>query len=409
MRKGREESMSKRKRIVRGILIGVAAVVGAGAIAVLAFVIVHWRQPLGPSLGWETDTPTMSPTTPLPGETDTPTGVPPTPTEEPPTSTPTPEPLCGGPPVMLVLGIGADSRSNTYLYGLADVVWIARIDFVEPSVSVIKLPRELAVDIPGLEARGITEGLLNQAYLWGQPGMGYYDGPGEGPGLLARTLELNFGLRVDQYLAVNMVTFERIIDAVGGIYVYVPYTVDARGRPTLPATPVWGYFAAGSNWFNGKAALRYARLRKFDSDTMRTYRQSQVICALQERLLSTEVIDKIPALIDAFKGSVRTDLSLEQISQLSCLALQMPRRNVTFSVLPSSLYTKGYLTEESMVLNAYFPDSEAVADLLQRFVAGEWPERKPAVVGTPAPGEPTLSGEPTEEFIIERGDIFSCP
>jgi hypothetical protein len=78
---------------------------------------------------------------------------------------------------MLVLAAGADS--NDYLYGLSDVIRIARLDFVEPSITVVSLPRDLWVEIPGIEQPyGYTHGKLNQAYFFGGPGMGYYDGAG---------------------------------------------------------------------------------------------------------------------------------------------------------------------------------------------------------------------------------------
>ena len=73
---------------------------------------------------------------------------------------------------------------------------VIRVDFVEPRVQVMTFPRDLYVEIPEIEDHyGITHGKLNQAYLYGNPGYGYYDGPGRGPGLSvpdfsSRTLEV---------------------------------------------------------------------------------------------------------------------------------------------------------------------------------------------------------------------------
>ena len=101
------------------------------------------------------------------------------------------EPVCGGPELMTILLIGSDYRGDGYLYGLADAIRIVRIDFTVPSVTVLDFPRDLWVEIPGIaDHYGLTHGKLNQAYFYGSEGMGYYDGPGEGPGLLARTLDL---------------------------------------------------------------------------------------------------------------------------------------------------------------------------------------------------------------------------
>src|SRR4030042_2907954 len=135
--------------------------------------------------------------------------------------------LCGGPSEMTILVVGSDERENDYLYGLADSIRIIRIDFTIPKVMILDIPRDLWVDIPDIaDHYGITQGKLNQAYFFGNPGMGYYDGPGEGPGLLARTLDLNYGLHVDHYLAVDRKTFVDFINAVGGIDMQLNSLID---------------------------------------------------------------------------------------------------------------------------------------------------------------------------------------
>ena len=132
---------------------------------------------------------------------------------------------------MNILAVGSDARGDHYLYGLADVIRLVRVDFVNARVSILEVPRDLWVQIPEIaDHYDISQGKLNQSYLYGNKGLGYYDGPGEGPGLLARTLNLNFGAQPDHYLAVNMHTFESIVDAIGGIDVYLPYEISVKSK-----------------------------------------------------------------------------------------------------------------------------------------------------------------------------------
>jgi LCP family protein required for cell wall assembly len=286
-----------------------------------------------------------------------------------PPATATPKPLCGGPATMLVLAIGADSRDDNYLYGLADVIRVVRVDFVTPRVTVLSMPRDMWVEIPGIEDNyGITHGKLNQSYLYGNPGMGYYDGPGAGPGLLARTLDTNFGLRVDHYGAVNMRTFEKIVDAVGGIDVYLPEAVD--GRPVDDKTEDMGYFPAGQHHFNGEQALRFSRIRKQDNAFVRDDRQTMVLCALRAKVLSPQVVTDLPQIIAAFAGSILTDLSPAQLSQLVCLAPQLDSRNLIFAGMPEEYLQPGRNPEGSFVLNY---DAATVKTLVEEFVGGRWP------------------------------------
>ncbi|HSR48190.1 MAG TPA: LCP family protein [Anaerolineales bacterium] len=270
---------------------------------------------------------------------------------------------------MLVLGVGADNRDEGYLYGLADAIRVARVDFTVPSISVLSLPRDLWVEIPGIaDHYGITHGKLNQAYFYGNPGMGYYDGPGAGPGLLARTLDLNFGLRLDHYGAINMVTFVRLVDAVGGIDIYLDAPVD--GRPVDDKTEDMGYFAAGHHHMDGATALRFSRIRKVDTVFARDDRQSQVLCALKDELLSPASIIRIPELVAAFRDSVLTDLSPAQIAQLACLAPQIRPENLRLTSVPRELLAQSRNADGSFIWDV---DNQEIRDLIAAFVAGEWP------------------------------------
>lgn len=354
--------MIPKPRIWRFVLrTGVAAF----ALATPALLLVgcaSLSKPLGPGL--ELPTETAGPAVPTRTAVEVVGTISPVPSVE-----PSPEPLCGGPPTMLVLGIGADNRDEGYLYGLADAIRVARVDFTVPSISVLSLPRDLWVEIPGIaDHYGITHGKLNQAYFYGNPGMGYYDGPGAGPGLLARTLDLNFGLRLDHYGAINMVTFVRLVDAVGGIDIYLDAPVD--GRPVDDKTEDMGYFAAGHHHMDGATALRFSRIRKVDTVFARDDRQSQVLCALKDELLSPASIIRIPELVAAFRDSVLTDLSPAQIAQLACLAPQIRPENLRLTSVPRELLAQSRNADGSFIWDV---DNQEIRDLIAAFVAGEWP------------------------------------
>ncbi len=343
----------------------------------------RWSDPLGPGLQLSTAPPVVAATidslmatepAPIltPGGAQAVQSIPElSRTEFVPTSTP--EPLCGGPALMVALGIGADSDFE-YTYGLADVIRIARVDFVNARVSVLAIPRDLWVEIPDIsQYYGITHGKLNQAYFYGGPGMGYYDGPGEGPGLLARTLDLNFGLRVDHYGAVNMKTFEKIVDAVGGIDIYLPTDVD--GRPIDDQTEDMGYFFAGQQHFTGDEALRFSRIRKKYNDFTRMDNQNMVLCSLKDKLLSPAVLPKIPQIIGAFQGAIQTDLSLEQITQLACLLPNITRENLVFASLPQEMLTPTRIYSEAQKTETFVldVDNADLRDVIQKFLEGTWP------------------------------------
>lgn len=371
----------------KGKLLLIIAAVLVGIIAILAVIFVpriqqRWTEPLGPGLGLPTRTPTQF-TVVQAVATDTPSANPgelaeldaglPTPVVQAIDTvvpTPTKAPLCGGPPVMTVLALGVDGDDD-YLYGLSDVIRVVRVDFVTPKVIALDIPRDLWVEIPEIvEEHGITHGKLNQAYFYGTPGMGYYNGPGAGAGLLARTLDLNFDLQVDHYGAVNMLTFVRLVDAVGGIDIYLPTDMD--GTPVDDKTEDMGYFYAGQQHFTGDEALRFSRIRKRYNVFTRTSNQNMVLCALKEKITSPSVVPKIPQIIAAFQDSILTDLSPEQLAQLACLVPQLDSESLVFTGISEDLLSPGrvfspQLKAETFVWEA---DYDVIREIIEQFNAG---------------------------------------
>jgi LCP family protein required for cell wall assembly len=372
--------MTFKKKTLLGIIL--LLLIAASGLA-----LKFYRQPLGPAL----DLPTL--TQPEPALTAVSTESIPLSTvteamEVAPTQTVAPQPLCGGPAVMNILAIGSDSRGQHYLYGLADVIRLVRVDFVNARVTILVVPRDLWVQIPEIEDHyDITQGKLNQAYLYGNKGLGYYDGPGEGPGLLARTLDLNLGARPDHYLAVNMRTFEAIVDAVGGLDIYLPYEISVKSK----ANPKGFGIPPGQHHIDGETALWIARIRQY-STFNRAENQNIVMCALRKKLLSPEVVPAIPELIRSFQRYVQTDLSPEQISQLSCLATQMKGTNVVFASFPIELFkaTKTFDPQLGTTTTTAGADFNILRDYITRFQQGTWPDPTLIINTTPSPADTDL-------------------
>ena len=318
----------------------------------------------------------------LPTSPYTPIGLPATWTPTPasivlnrfPLSTPAGPPLCGGPRVMNILAIGSDTRGTSYTYGLADVTRVVRVDFVTPRVTVLDFPRDLWVEIPDIADNlgGQDHEKLNQAYLYGNPGDGfkYWDDPSAGPGLLALTLDLNFGVKVDHYLAVNMKTFVKMVDAVGGIDVTLKKPVDGSDDRL---------FQAGDHHLDGAHALALARNR-VDGVFSRGENQNLVLCALQKKLTSPAVVTQIPDLIKSFQGSVQTDLSPKQMVQLACLAAQLPHQNIAMYSFPEELFTGTRIYDPVFKKNVFIWDTDflVLRNYVAQFQSGSWPASEDA-------------------------------
>lgn len=267
---------------------------------------------------------------------------------------------------MNVLVVGADTRGDNYTYGLADAIRVVRVDFITPKVTVLEFPRDLWVEIPHIEDNldGQDHEKLNQAFLYGQPGFKYWDDPSEGSGLLALTLNKNFGVQIDHYITVNMRTFVNIVNAVGGIDVNIPDKETSR-TADLPV---------GENHLSGAEALKLVRNRE-GGTFERADNQSLVICALRKKLTSPSVVTQIPELIESFQDNVRTDFTPEQLSQLACLGTQMPPQNIQLVSFPSEHFkqTRTFDPVFDKRISILDADFDILREYVAQFQAGTWP------------------------------------
>lgn len=372
--------MAFKKKIALAIILFVFVILG-----MLAF--RFYRQPLGPALELPTSTKPFPTLRTFPVEQ---VALDSTATKTQPATAQTaaPQPLCSGPAVMNILAVGSEARGDHYLYGLADIIRLVRVDFVNARVTILEVPRDLWVEIPKISDHyGITQGKLNQAYLYGNKGLGYYDDPGEGPGLLARTLNLNFGARPDHYLAVNMRTFESVVDAIGGLDIYLPYEISVRSKDN----PKGFAIPEGQHHIDGETALWIARIRQYHTFG-RAENQNIVMCALRRKLLSPEVIPAIPELVRSFRSYIQTDFSPEQINQLACLATQMSGTNVVFASFPMETFqgAKMYDPQLKATTSVLDADFDVLRDYIDRFQQGTWPDPDLVIQNTPSPAATDL-------------------
>jgi LCP family protein required for cell wall assembly len=233
----------------------------------------------------------------------------------------------------------------------------------------------LWVHIPEIEENLKTDyQKLNTAYAYGQPGYG--------PSLLARTLDRNFGLKVDHYIVANMNVFADVVDALGGLDVTIPEGgIDGRTSTDRSARLV---FPEGPQHLNGEQALTLARMRNV-SVFERAGHQNTVMCALRKKIESPETIFRLPAVINSFMKHIQTDLTPEQISQLACLGTQMPRSNIMFTAFPTGLFepAQAYDPVLKQDVSIYKADFRTLRSYVSEFQAGTWPSSSPS--GTPEP------------------------
>ena len=227
-----------------------------------------------------------------------------------------------------LLLLGVDLQEGTEWASRTDTIMVFTLDPETGAVGLLSIPRDLHLEIPGYGWDRI-----NTANVYGY----LQDYPGGGPAMLESTIVANFGIPIDGYLMVNFQAFERIVDALGGIEVYVPESLhDTRYPNPRPEDP-YGYktvhFDPGWQSMDGQQALEYARSRMSTSDFDRAKRQQQILLAIRERALSPGGILRWPLLARAVMDGIKTDMGLGRLLGLAIRAMRIDTSNLRQVVL----------------------------------------------------------------------------
>ena len=208
-------------------------------------------------------------------------------------------PLMFSEDVYNILLIGNDSRYKDTL-GRSDSMIIVSINKKTEEIVMTSIMRDSYVYIPGY---GSTR--INAAYAFG------------GPDLLIETIETNFKIQIDNYVAVNFFSFMDAVDAVGGVEITVSdaevrvlnnYVKELNRLEGLPdSTDMLP--CGGTYHMNGKQALGYSRIRYVgNADYERTERQRRVLELMFNEMRSaslTEINDTLNVVLP----EVRTDIT----------------------------------------------------------------------------------------------------
>ena len=242
---------------------------------------------------------------------------------------------------ILLMGVdgSADSASRS------DSMILVSLDYKHMKIKLTSFLRDSWVEIPskGKKAK------LNAACTYG------------GPQLVIDTIEYNFGVDIDHYVMVDFEMFTNIIDSLGGIDVEVTQKEAKFINNTTRHTVDYGE----SVHLNGAEALVYCRIRKLDSDYMRTYRQRKVISALIGQAKSAG-IEKLISTMQSVFPMIKTDMSAMEITALAYKG--------GFSVLAFDIEQNRVPTDEHMhpdTVNGQWVevvDIDATKDYLREYI-----------------------------------------
>lgn len=272
---------------------------------------------------------------------------------------------------VLFLGMGGPGHEGSTL---TDSNILVHIDTVNKKAAIVTIPRDLWVPIPA-NGDKTTFYKINMAYAIGADPNGYqerkdeFKGASGGGNLAKYVVSFVTGLRVDKFVAVDFVGFQRVLGLLGGIDVNVPKTYDDYYYPVIgKELDLCGFspdkvyelnqnysgfdlekqfscryehihFDQGKMHMQGELALKYVRSRHGDSDFGRSQRQAVVLEAIKNKIVSLDVVGKSGKLLDQISSNVRTDIGKDEIKGLADLIGNSNDYKIT----------KIYLTEDNVL------------------------------------------------------------
>ncbi len=206
--------------------------------------------------------------------------------------------------------------------GLSDTMLLIRFNPETKKLMVLSIPRDTRTDVRGY---GVTK--INAANAGG------------GPALSAKaTSDLLGGVGIDRYVRVNVQGIEKLVDALGGVTVYVPKDMKYQDD----SQHLYINLKAGKRHLNGDQTLQLLRFRYDENgDIGRIQRQQMVMRALMEQALNPVTLARLPKILSVIQTHIDTNLSVEELFALVGFATQIDRSDVKMLMLPGEFSRPG--------------------------------------------------------------------
>jgi LCP family protein required for cell wall assembly len=235
---------------------------------------------------------------------------------------------------ILLLGRGGEGHDGA---DLTDTMILVSIDPIAKEASLLSIPRDLYVPVPGHGSMKINAAfsagkmaVLNKSSK--QTSDVKKQAEAAGFDLVEKTVETNLGVPVHYHAIVDFSGFMKAIDTVGGIDLNVGTAVKEQMR--IDGKNYMLDVKPGQQHMDGFKALAYSRSRhtSLRGDFDRSERQREIILALKQKVLSVGTFSnpaKISGLLDTLGGHVQTNFSLQDLQRLYDLGKQIDSSKIT--------------------------------------------------------------------------------
>lgn len=201
-----------------------------------------------------------------------------------------------------LLLIGVDGDGSAVQGQRSDMILLNRL--LNGQIDSVSIPRDLLVDMPSCTGEAGQQ-KVNGIFAYSSASSGV----DAGARCLSQAIADLSGVRIDDYVVINMNSVVTLVDAVGGVEICIDQgAIDDRIIPEITAPGCYN--------LNGRQALAYARARKYvddGSDLSRINRQHEVLAALVKKVKAMQPTKNIPTMVElanVVNGNTESNLGL---------------------------------------------------------------------------------------------------
>jgi LCP family protein required for cell wall assembly len=267
--------------------------------------------------------------------------------------------VCSGQGSLTLLVLGESFPVNNQFRG-ADAIRLVQVDLDTAEVIITAFPPDLFVNTSGIPSIKSNASTLTAVYYLAKQSLNDSERNkmAQASNAVAQALTDNFALSPDNYLTMKEVTFQDVINTMGGLPVYFPQTVINPSTGQV-------FVQAGQQVLTGQQALDYSRFIEGGSPALvsewnRFDRQNQILVAILQQIFSFKAASSFPGLVNDFYQDVVTDLTPNQLLDLTCVLQNTDASDYKYVEFKKTLIS----SEQNDIL---IPNASAVTQYYQTY------------------------------------------
>ncbi|MGE5660232.1 MAG: LCP family protein [Actinomycetota bacterium] len=226
--------------------------------------------------------------------------------------------------------------------GLTDTMLLLRFDPPNKKLIVLSIPRDSRTYIEG---RGLAK--INEAHYYG------------GPALAAKSVsKLLGGVGIDRYVVVNVQGMKSLVDALGGLNMYVPKDMKYIDE----SQHLFINLKAGQQRLTGEQVVQYLLYRHDDlGDIGRVQRQQLLMRAFADQTFNIGTLSRLPQLLSAIQSHIDTNLTIEELVALVGFSTQTKRSDIQMLMVPGE-----FSDPKEFKASYWLPDQSGIESMMAK-------------------------------------------